>query len=107
MLVAVGFAEHQGRSDPQPILTRRLHDIDTGQYIPRAVRRLKQINMAAWPDKRNGLFRKLAADYQTFRPEAVDIVACPLCLTEYGTAIISDLSREHIVPPNSGDARKR
>jgi hypothetical protein len=37
-----------------------------------------------------------------FRPEAVDTVACPLCLTEYGLASIADLSREHIVPSKLG-----
>jgi hypothetical protein len=58
--------------------------------------------MAGRPDKRNGLFWQLAADYQTFRPEAVNTVACPLCLTEYGLENIADLSREHVVPSKLG-----
>ena len=58
--------------------------------------------MAARLDKRNGLFWELAADYQRFRPEAVDTVACPLCLTEYHLANIADLSREHVVPSKLG-----
>ena len=58
--------------------------------------------MAARLDKRNGLFRELAADYQKFRPEAVDTVACPLCLAEHSLADIADLSREHVVPSKLG-----
>jgi hypothetical protein len=58
--------------------------------------------MAAKLDKRNGLFWELAADYQRFRPEAVDTIACPLCLTEYRLADIADLSREHVVPSKLG-----
>jgi hypothetical protein len=48
--------------------------------------------MAARPVKRNGLFWELAADYRTFRPEAMDTVACPLCLTEYSLANIAELT---------------
>ena len=53
-------------------------------------------------DKRNRLFWELAADYQNFRTEAVDTVACPLCLAEYDLANIADLTREHIVPSKLG-----
>ena len=49
-------------------------------------------------DKRNALFRALATDYQVFRADAVDTVACPLCLTEHRLENIEDLSREHIIP---------
>ena len=58
--------------------------------------------MARPSHKRNGLFRKLAADYRKFRTGVVDTVACPLCLTEYGLANISDLTREHVVPSKLG-----
>lgn len=60
------------------------------------------MNMVRRSDKRNGLFRELAADYRNFRTETMDTVACPLCLTEYGLANIADLTREHIVPSKLG-----
>jgi hypothetical protein len=88
--------------DAKPTETKRgevmRHIKSSSQYIHNAVSRLRWINMAARPDKRNGLFWELAADYQAFRPDAVDTVACPLCLTEYGLENIADLSREHVVP---------
>lgn len=62
--------------------------------------------MAAHPRTQNRLFRELAADYQTFRPEAVNTIACPLCLTEYGLENIARLSREHIVPSKLGGRSK-
>ncbi len=54
------------------------------------------------PNRRQGLFRELEADLKTSRPEVTDIVACPLCLAEYGRASIEQLSREHIVPSRLG-----
>jgi hypothetical protein len=60
------------------------------------------MNMARGSDKCNRLFRELAADYRNFRTEAMDSVACPLCLTEYCLANITDLTREHIVPSKLG-----
>lgn len=57
---------------------------------------------AAGRDQPTSLFWELAADYQAFRPEAVDSVACPLCLTEYGLPNIANLSGEHIVPRKLG-----
>jgi len=58
--------------------------------------------MGARPEKRTGLFRAMAVDYQRLRPEAVDTVACPLCLTEHSKINLADLSREHIIPSQLG-----
>ncbi|MGA8528803.1 MAG: HNH endonuclease [Acidobacteriaceae bacterium] len=54
-------------------------------------------------NKRNKLFRYLAADYAKHcAPESAATVACPLCLTEYNLANVAELTREHIVPSKLG-----
>jgi hypothetical protein len=58
--------------------------------------------MLSRTDKRNGLFLKLAADYQEKRGKSEPTVACPLCLREYGSANIAELTREHVVPSKLG-----
>jgi hypothetical protein len=44
----------------------------------------------------------LVADYQKFHPEAVNTIACPLCLTEFGLENVAGLSREPVVPSKLG-----
>jgi len=58
--------------------------------------------MAYGTDKRNRLFRELAADYQKHCARSEATVACPLCLREHNLANVANLTREHIVPSKLG-----
>ena len=62
----------------------------------------KILKMVYRTDKRNGLFRELAADYQKNCAKSETTVACPLCLAGYNLANVAKLTREHIVPSKLG-----
>lgn len=67
-----------------------------------AVHPSKILRMVYRTDKRNSLFWNLAADYQKSCTKSESSVACPLCLTEYDLANVSELTREHVVPSKLG-----
>jgi hypothetical protein len=48
-------------------------------------------------NKSNRLFHELAADLKKARPDSVNSVICPLCLSDFPLEAISKLSVEHVV----------
>ena len=50
--------------------------------------------MASRRDKKNRLFRELAADLAKIRPLSVNKVCCPLCLRDFTIEAIKELSVE-------------
>ena len=48
------------------------------------------------------LFSSLSADLHTERPDLVNEVGCPLCLTWFDMTSVDQLSQEHIIPSAVG-----